>query len=584
MPKKNKSSALTIGYSKNLVSSAFKIFWQSGWQRALAITMCLVIGNLVGGFGIASLIPAFNALDYQDSNSNPSNAHEMVQGIFEFLGIPLEISYILVIFIIAIFIKAILACISTSYLGQAVAALSTKWRLALSLGIQQARWQYYNIRPLNVVVAALDKDTERAGAAYRVSVEFFGFILQFLAYFFIVMLISWQVALISLGVGLVISLVLNKFVRMSRKLSAKQNETNIRMGREMTNFLLNIKPLKAMQRHAHFGHLFAKTIVRINKGLRKIILLKELRKTLQEPMTALFLAIFFYISLVVWQASVAETIIMGLLMESVITAIGKAQQTLQDFANLEPFYLHVLQLMADLKKEKEVWTGEKIPALDQGINFEKVVFSYSRRANVLKNVSLEIPTGKITTLIGTSGSGKTTLIDLLLGFYLPQEGTIKIDHVNLQDINLAAWRQLVGYVPQEIILLNDTILKNLTLADPSLTPQDAAAALQAAGLKNLLDSLPDGLNTIVGERGGLLSGGQRQRMAIARALIHHPKLLILDEATSALDPQTEQEIYQHIVSLTPHLTIIAISHQPLWKEKAAKVYELTHGHAHLVKG
>ena len=584
MPKRNKSSALTIGHSKNLISSAFKIFWKSGWKRVLAITMCLVVGNLVGGFGIASLIPAFNALDYQGSNPNPSNAHQMVQGIFEFLGIPLEISYILGIFIIATFIKAILACISTSYLGQAVAALSTKWRLALSLGIQQARWQYYNIRPLNVVVAALDKDTERAGAAYRVSVEFFGFILQFLAYFCIVMLISWQVALMSLGIGLLISLVLNKFVRMSRKLSAKQNATNISMGREMTNFLLNIKPLKAMQRHAHFGHLFAKTIVRINKGLRKIILLKELRRTLQEPMTALFLAVFFYISLVVWQASVAETIIMGLLMESVISAIGKAQQTLQDFANLEPFYLHVLQLMADLKKEKEIWTGEKIPVLDQVINFEKVAFSYSRRANVLKNVSIEIPTGKITTLIGTSGSGKTTLIDLLLGFYLPQEGTIKIDHVNLQDINLAAWRQLVGYVPQEIILLNDTILKNLTLADPSLTPQDAAAALQAAGLQNLLDSLPDGLNTIVGERGGLLSGGQRQRMAIARALIHHPKLLILDEATSALDPQTEQEIYQHIASLTPHLTIIAISHQPLWKEKAAKVYELTRGHANLVKG
>ena len=203
---------------------------------------------------------------------------------------------------------------------------------------------------------------------------------------------------------------------------------------------------------------------------------------------------------------------------------------------------------------------------------------------MLKNVSLKIPTGKITTLIGTSGSGKTTLIDLLLGFYLPQEGIIQIDQVNLQDINLAAWRHLIGYVPQEIILLNDTILKNLTLADPNLTRQDAITALHAAGLKNLLDSLPDGLDTIVGERGGMLSGGQRQRMAIARALIHHPKLLILDEATSALDPQTEQEIYQHIASLTPNLTIIAISHQPLWKEKAAKVYELTHGNARLIKG
>lgn len=584
MTKKNKSSALTVRHSKNLIVSAFKMFWKSGWKRAVAITICLVIGNILGGFGIASLIPAFNALDYQATNPTPSHAHQMIQGIFEFLGVPLQISYVLGIFILATFLKAILTCISTSYLGKSVAALSTKWRLALSAGIQQARWQYYNIRPLNVVVAALDKDTERAGAAYRVSVEFFGFILQFLAYFFIVLLISWQVACMSLIIGLLISVLLNRFVRLSRRLSSRQNETNIRMSQEMTNFLLNIKPVKAMQRHDHFSYLFDKTIIRINKGLRKIVLLKELRRTLQEPLTALFLAVFFYVSLVIWKTSLSETIIMGLLMESVISGIGKAQQTLQEFAGFEPSYIHVRQLIADLQKEKEIWTGERIPTLEEMISFENIVFSYSRRAHVLKNVSLKIPTGKITTLIGTSGSGKTTLVDLLLGFYLPQEGNIQIDHINLQDINLAAWRQLVGYVPQEIILLNDTILKNLTLADPNLTRQDAVAALHAAGLKNLLDSLPDGLDTVVGERGGMLSGGQRQRMAIARALIHHPKLLILDEATSALDPQTELEIYQHIVSLTPHLTIIAISHQPLWKEKAAKVYELTHGNARLIKG
>src|SRR5690606_38977597 len=161
---------------------------------------------------------------------------------------------------------------------------------------------------------------------------------------------------------------------------------------------------------------------------------------------------------------------------------------------------------------------------------------------VFGDLSLEIPAGAMTVLIGPSGAGKTTVIDLVIGLIRPQSGSIRVDGLDLTGIDLRAWRRLIGYVPQDTVLLHDSILHNVTLGDPALTTADAEQALRAAGIWDFVAALPEGLYTQVGERGGKLSGGQRQRVAIARALVNEPRLLILDEATSALDPTSEQEI------------------------------------------
>src|SRR5690606_21587447 len=152
------------------------------------------------------------------------------------------------------------------------------------------------------------------------------------------------------------------------------------------------------------------------------------------------------------------------------------------------------------------------------------------------------PKGKLTTLIGPSGAGKTTLSDVLLGLVRPRSGQILVDGVPLEELNLEQWRELVGYVPQELFLFHDTVMNNVTLGDPHITPEEVREALEAAGAWSFVEQLPQGMDTVVGERGTLLSGGQRQRISIARALVRKPKLLLLDEVTSALDPATEAEI------------------------------------------
>ena len=149
----------------------------------------------------------------------------------------------------------------------------------------------------------------------------------------------------------------------------------------------------------------------------------------------------------------------------------------------------------------------------------------------------------------------------------------------LGDADLARWREMVGYVPQEVILFHDSVLANVTLGDPDLGPEDARAALAAAGAWEFVTQMPQGLDSIVGERGTLLSGGQRQRVAVARALIHRPALLILDEATSALDPNTEAAICRNLKDLVADtgLTIVAITHQSAWVEAAHRVYHVERG-------
>ena len=217
-----------------------------------------------------------------------------------------------------------------------------------------------------------------------------------------------------------------------------------------------------------------------------------------------------------------------------------------------------------------------VAAFDRELCLESVQLSYGEKS-VLRNVSLTITTGRFVAIIGPSGAGKTTIIDLLIGLIEPASGTIRIDGVPLGQIDLRSWRNQIGYVPQEIFLFHDTILRNISLGDDSVTREEAQQALRAAEAWGFVSELPQGLDTIVGERGAKLSGGQRQRIAIARALVRHPKLLILDEVTTSLDPESEAALCKTLSHLAGTVTIVGVSHQPALIDVATTVYELKAG-------
>jgi ATP-binding cassette subfamily C protein len=248
----------------------------------------------------------------------------------------------------------------------------------------------------------------------------------------------------------------------------------------------------------------------------------------------------------------------------------------------ESAYWSLWSKIEEAQEAQEPATGTIPPAFSHSIRLEGIWFSYGDRF-VLKNASLWFPKGSFSVIVGASGVGKTTIVDLITGLLTPHEGTVWIDDLPLNNIDLRAWRRMIGYVPQETLLLHDTVFVNVTLGASELTEQDVERALRDAGAWDFVSEMPEGIHSVVGERGMRLSGGQRQRITIARALVHKPQLLILDEATSALDPVSEADICRTLYELKGKLTILAITHQKALFDAADGVFQLDNGEAQLVE-
>lgn len=219
----------------------------------------------------------------------------------------------------------------------------------------------------------------------------------------------------------------------------------------------------------------------------------------------------------------------------------------------------------------------ELPAFHQEIRLDHVNFAYRPDRPVLQDLSLTIRKGEVVALVGPSGSGKTTMAALLLRFYDPVDGAVKIDGRDLKDITFHSLRRQVGLVTQETMLFNDTVRHNLAYGKPDATEAEIIAAAQAANAWEFIEKLPKGLETLIGERGILLSGGQKQRLAIARALLKNPPILVLDEATSALDAQSERLVQEAMDRLMKGRTAVVIAHRLATVKNATRIVVLEHG-------
>jgi ATP-binding cassette subfamily C protein len=270
------------------------------------------------------------------------------------------------------------------------------------------------------------------------------------------------------------------------------------------------------------------------------------------------------------------------LLSKMVKKIGKIQQEYQEMVMLESAYWSLQGIIREAQQETEPALGDQSPLLNNFVRLDRVSFAYDELP-VLRQASLTFPAGSFTSIVGPSGAGKTTIVDLVIALLRPQQGEIWIDDLPLAKVDLQKWREMIGYVPQETMLLHDSVLMNVTLGDPESTEADAEHALRAAGAWEFVSEMPQGIYSTVGERGGMLSGGQRQRIAIARALVHKPKLLILDEPTSALDPESELAICETLQQLSGRYTILAISHRATLVSAADRSYQLQDGKAFLVQ-
>jgi ATP-binding cassette subfamily C protein len=350
----------------------------------------------------------------------------------------------------------------------------------------------------------------------------------------------------------------------------------------LTDTLQSVKPLKAMAREHLADQVLAHDTNRLNKALRRQVLSAAILDSAQELMFTGFICLGIYVAIEKYSMDLAMVLVLVVALGRAFSYFGKVQKQYQKLAQSESAYWSLMESIDTANAAREHIDSGISPHFEEAIHFEDVGFSYDQQHPVFRQLSLTVPAGSLTTLVGPSGSGKTTIVDLSIGLLQPREGRILLDGVPLADINIREWRGMIGYVPQDTVLLHDTVLHNITLGEPGLSPADAEQALRAAGAWEFISRLPLGMETVVGERGGKLSGGQRQRVVIARALINKPKLMILDEATSALDPASEEAVRQTMEALKGQLTILAISHNRAMVQAADRVYQMRDGGAKLL--
>lgn len=233
--------------------------------------------------------------------------------------------------------------------------------------------------------------------------------------------------------------------------------------------------------------------------------------------------------------------------------------------------------LLDLKTENYNKDGKVLEHVQGKVEFKNISFSYEKEQPVLDNISFTALPGQKVALVGGSGEGKTTTVDLLSLYFIPTKGKILIDNTDIKDLKLGFLRSIIAYVPQEIILFNDTIKNNILYGKPKASEQEIIQSARAANIHHFIETLPKKYNSLVGERGIKLSTGQKQRLAIARAIIRNPKILVLDEATSSLDVQSEKLIQQALERLIENKTTFIIAHRLSTVRRADKILVLEKG-------
>jgi ATP-binding cassette subfamily C protein len=538
--------------------------------RSLAVLGCLLASGLLDGLGWSTALPVLSALLSEDRA--PGGYEAALLGQLARLGIPTAFGPLLALMAAAFWLKAVGVLLAKSQVGYTVAHVATDLRMRLLRALLGANWGYYTRLPVGRAVNSMATEADRGARGYEALSRGTAYGLEAVVALGVAAAISWPVTLAAVAAGLTSVLLLGSLVRTAGRAGARQTRLLQSLLGRLTDVLQAVKLLKATAREPLLGPLLEQDTRKLKTSLRREVVSGEMLAAIQEPLLFSFCGAGLLIGHSLGMALAEVLLLMGLFART-LGCVNKAQREVQRLRVRESALWAIESAIAEAEAHVEAPGGTAPPRLDAGIALRDVTVAYAERP-VLERVSLDIPAGEITALLGTSGSGKTTLIDLVTGLVRPQSGEIRIDGTPLPDLDLVAWRRMIGYVPQELLLLNASVRLNVTLGDPSLGDADVEHALRDAEAWETVSQLPGGIDAPVGERGALLSGGQRQRISIARALVHRPRLLILDEATAALDPATEAAIWDTVAKLRGRTTVIAISHQPALAGVADRIYRV----------
>ena len=392
---------------------------------------------------------------------------------------------------------------------------------------------------------------------------------------------NWRLATILIFVVPLSALVLVKISRRLRKLSARGQESMGDMASVLKEAFSGIRIVKAYGREEVEGQRFENTNLSFRQTVQKSAQISAVASPLMELIGGIGIAV------IVWYGGylVITTSMKPGAFFSFLTAMFMAYTPIKRLSNANQSIQNALAAaqrvfdVLDMENERDKDIGKQsLPPISHSLEFRDVSFKYEGAEEMaLRHVSLTIPVGEVVALVGSSGSGKSTLISLVPRFYRPTEGKILIDGQDIRQVARASLRRQIGIVSQETVLFDDTVKNNIAYGRPEASEEEVVQAAKAAFAWEFIERLPMGLETLVGENGIKLSGGQRQRLAIARAILRDPPILILDEATSSLDSESEKLVQGALSNLMKNRTTLVIAHRLATVKHADRIVVLDKG-------
>lgn len=538
-------------------------------------TLLLLVANLLDAFSIFSLVVVAD-LFINPNLQGASLITKQIVAAVRAIGLSVTLGWLLGIFLICNILKIIFQIFAQYTILKTKYALLRELMLGTFTDFFNARWYFFSSNKQGTLINTFIREMTVVGDALSAMGRYFSCISQILLYLVVPFYLSWQVTSITIITAVIFALPFLRMGKVSYRLGKLNTSTANQIGVVIQENLSLAKLVLGFCKQERSIESLATSFDAHRNVTLKSQTLNFALPLIYFPFGILVLIIGLFVARR-FILPLSETVVLFYALARVVPLIGNLTEQKSCLDNFFPSYEQVMNLRQSAKELKQQTGLKAFAGFETEMRIEDVSFAYPGHEPILIDINIRIPKGKMVALVGESGTGKSTLIDLIIGFYAPSQGRVTFDGVELKEFDIHSYRSRIGYVPQDSVLFNMTILDNLRWANESATEDEIKQACRQANAEEFITKFPKGYDTLVGDRGVRLSGGQIQRIALARAILRKPELLILDEATSALDTYSERLIQQAIEIIAKETTVIVVAHRLSTIINADYIYVLKNG-------